>query len=288
MTSGRYSPLPHTRSAPSISCTSSNRNQKPRPPLKKSLPPAVAGGGLFMSGRARRNRFRGRHCRPTGRWADHQRQVGHQLRVDAELRHARPPDEERRALGGAARLDGRDTVAVQSSSAASMLRQVVRIEAPDLGRLRFSWMVPALIPSANLRDRDLDDAPVRVVLAFEGDRSKFSARDAMLSELAHALTGEPMPYATLMYVWGNQSAPGTVLHNTRTSRIRKLVMESGPDKLGQWLEYERDVRADFEKAFGEPPGALVSIGIMTDTDNTRSTATAWYWPIRHVPVKGAP
>ena len=187
-----------------------------------------------------------------------------------------------------ARLDGRDTVAVQSSSAASMLRQVVRIEAPNLGRLRFSWMVPALIPAANLRDRDLDDAPVRVVLAFEGDRSKFSARDAMLSELAHALTGEPMPYATLMYVWGNQSAPGALLHNTRTGRIRKLVMESGPDKLGQWLEYERDVRADFEKAFGEPPGALVSIGIMTDTDNTRSKATAWYGPIRHVGVKGAP
>ena len=186
------------------------------------------------------------------------------------------------------RMDGRDTVFAQSSSAASMLRQMVRVEAPDLGRLRFSWMVPALIPAANLRDRDLDDAPVRVVLAFEGDRSKFSARDAMLSELAHALTGEPLPFATLMYVWGNQSAPGTVLHNTRTSRIRKLVMEFGPGKLGQWLEYERDVRADFEKAFGEPPGALVSIGIMTDTDNTRSMATAWYGPIRHVSVKGAP
>ena len=186
------------------------------------------------------------------------------------------------------RLDGRDAVFAQSTSAASVLRQVVRVEVAELGHLRFSWKVPALISTASLRDRDLDDAPVRVVLAFEGDRSKFSARDAMLSELAHALTGEPMPYATLMYVWGNKSASGAVLHNTRTSRIRKLVMESGPGKLGQWLEYERDVRADFEKAFGEPPGALVSIGIMTDTDNTRSMATAWYGPIRHVSVKGAP
>ncbi len=187
-----------------------------------------------------------------------------------------------------ARLDGRDTVAVQSNSAASMLRQLVRVEAADLGQLRFSWKVPALIPGASLRERDQDDAPVRVVLAFEGDRSKFSARDAMLSELAHALTGEPMPYATLMYVWGNESPPDTLLHNTRTSRIRKIVMESGPGKLGQWLEYERDVRADFEKAFGEPPGALVSIGIMTDTDNTRSSATAWYGPLRHVRVKETP
>ena len=184
--------------------------------------------------------------------------------------------------------DGRDTIAVQSNAAASVLRQVLRIEAADLGRMRFSWKVPALIADANLRDRDYSDSPVRIVLAFEGDRSHFSARDAMLSELAHALTGEPMPYATLMYVWGNHSAPGTVLHNTRTSRIRKLVMESGPSKLSQWLEYERDVRADFEKAFGEPPGALVSIGIMTDTDNTGSSATAWYGPLRHVRVKASP
>ena len=184
--------------------------------------------------------------------------------------------------------DGRDTIAVQSNASASVLRQVLRIEAADLGRMRFSWKVPALIADANLRDRDYSDSPVRIVLAFEGDRSRFSARDAMLSELAHALTGEPMPYATLMYVWGNKSEPGTVLHNLRTSRVRKIIMESGPGRLSQWLEDERDVRAEFEMAFGEPPGALVSIGIMTDTDNTGSSATAWYGPLRHVRVKASP
>jgi len=186
------------------------------------------------------------------------------------------------------RLDGRDAVLVESSSAVSLLRQVLRVEPGDLGSLRFSWKVPALIASADMKDRDVEDSPVRVVLAFEGDRSKFSARDAMLSDLAHALTGEPLPYATLMYVWCNDTEPGTVLNGNRTSRIRKLVLESGGARLNQWLEYERDIRADFEKAFGEPPGALVSIGIMTDTDNTRSLATAWYGPIRHMGLKRAP
>ena len=180
------------------------------------------------------------------------------------------------------RRGGREAMLVDAQSSASMLRQVLRVEAADLGELRFSWQVPALIAAADLRERDLADSPVRIVLAFEGDRAKFSARDAMLSELAHALTGEPMPYATLMYVWCNHSPPGTVLHNSRTSRIRKLVLESGPNRLHQWLDYQRDIRADFEKAYGEAPGALVSIGIMTDTDNTRSHATAWYGPVRHV------
>lgn len=181
-----------------------------------------------------------------------------------------------------ARVDGRDAVLVSAASSISMLRKQVHIPAAELSRVRFSWKLPRLIDDADLSDRDRADAPVRIVLAFEGDRSKFSQRDAMLSELAHALTGEPMPYATLMYVWDTQAAPGTVLTSKRTSRIRKLVMESGARNLNQWLDYERDVRADFEKAFGEAPGALVSIGIMTDTDNTESSTTAWYGPVRHV------
>ena len=181
-----------------------------------------------------------------------------------------------------ARLDGRDTMLVLADSSASMLRQAVRVGPADLSHLRFSWKVPALIESADLTVRERADSPVRVVLAFEGDRSKFSVKDSMLSELAHALTGEPMPYATLMYVWCNEGEPGSVLVNPRTSRIRKLVMESGPGHLNQWLDYERDIRADFVKAFGEPPGALVAIGIMTDTDNTQSTAQAWYGPVRLV------
>jgi Protein of unknown function (DUF3047) len=57
------------------------------------------------------------------------------------------------------------------------------------------------------------------------------------------------------------------------------VLESGPEHLGRWLDYERDIKADFEKAFGEAPGALVGIGIMTDTDNTRGQAQAWYGPV---------
>ena len=81
-------------------------------------------------------------------------------------------------------------------------------------------------------------------------------------------------------MWCNTRPPGTVISNPRTDRIRKIVVESGAKNLKQWLDYERNIRADFEKAFGEPPGALVGIGIMIDTDNTHSMANAWYGPLR--------
>lgn len=180
------------------------------------------------------------------------------------------------------RMEGRDALSVISEASASMVRQDLRIEPADLARVRFSWKVPQLIEQADMALRDRDDAPVRIVLAFEGDRSRFSPRDTALSELARALTGEEMPYATLMYVWCNKREPGTVIRNPRTDRIRKLVVESGTRRLNQWLEYERDIRADYERAFGEKPGALVGMAIMTDSDNTRSRARAWYGPLRLV------
>ena len=177
------------------------------------------------------------------------------------------------------RKDGRNTMVVTSTSSASVLRQVLRIEPAELTSVRFSWKVPELMAQADMALRDADDSPVRIVLMFEGDRSKFSGKNAMLSELARSLTGEALPYATLMYVWCNTRPPGTVIINPRTDRIRTLVVESGASRLQQWVDYERNIRSDYEKAFGEAPGALIGIGIMTDSDNTRSSTKAWYGPV---------
>ena len=182
------------------------------------------------------------------------------------------------------RSEGRDAVSASADSAASMLRRKLRVEPAELGRLRFSWKVPELIALADLGVREKEDSPVRVILAFDGDRSRLSQRDALLSELARSVTGEEMPYATLMYVWCNERAPGSVVQNTRTGRVRKLVLESGSGGLGRWLEYERDIRADYERVFGEKPGALVGIAIMTDSDNTKSRARALYGPVSVIPA----
>ncbi len=172
--------------------------------------------------------------------------------------------------------EGRAALKASAVSSASMLRQPLRVGAAELGVLRFAWKVPALIARADLSQRELHDTPARVMLVFEGDRSKFSAKNAMLSELAHALTGEPLPYATLSYVWCNDCKPYATITNPRTDRIREIPLESGPASLGRWVDYERDIVKDFTSAFGEAPGALLAVGIMTDTDNTGGSAEAWY------------
>ena len=179
---------------------------------------------------------------------------------------------------------GRHAVEAVAQSSASMWRQVLRIEPAQLNVVKFSWKVPGLIAGADMAKRDHDDSPARVVLSFDGDRSKFSVRNVMLSEMARLLTGEEMPYATLMYVWCNACERESMIVNPRTDRVRKLALESGPERLNHWIDYERDIRADFEKTFGEPPGALISVALMTDTDNTKSDTKVWYGPISLTPL----
>jgi len=45
----------------------------------------------------------------------------------------------------------------------------------------------------------------------------------------------------------------------------------------------RNVHDDFVRAFGEEPGMLTAVGVMTDTDNADGYAEAWYGDIRFEP-----
>ena len=175
-----------------------------------------------------------------------------------------------------ASVQGRPALAVSAARSVSILRQRMDSAPVQAGRLAFAWKIDGLPPGADLADAQKEDSPVRVVLAFDGDRALLSPRTNRLSELTRLLTGEPLPYASLVYVWSNTEPVGTVVVNPRTDRIRKLVVDSGPAQLGRWRDHERDVHADFLKVFGEPPGPLLAVALMTDTDNTQSQLNAWY------------
>lgn len=45
--------------------------------------------------------------------------------------------------------------------------------------------------------------------------------------------------------------------------------------------------ADFRRAFGEEPGALIGVALMTDADNTRASAEASYGEVRLLAPDGS-
>jgi hypothetical protein len=93
--------------------------------------------------------------------------------------------------------------------------------------------------------------------------------------LARSIAGEMVPAAALCYVWDSTLAEGTTLWNAYTDRVRMIVVESGPRRLGQWVVEERDVEADFRMAFGEAPPPVSGIAIAADTDQTGETVRSW-------------
>jgi hypothetical protein len=175
--------------------------------------------------------------------------------------------------------EGRKAWQAVANQSASMWRQHVQVAPQAIKDISFSWWVQTKPTGASVADVASEDSAARVLLAFSGDTSTLPVRTRAMFELAEALTGERPPYATLMYVWDAKAPVGSVIINPRTDRVRKIVVDSGPGQLSQWRDHRRDLIADFKLAFGEEPGALTSIALMSDSDNTASTAAAWYGPI---------
>ncbi len=121
-----------------------------------------------------------------------------------------------------------------------------------------------------------DDSPARIVVSFDGDHDKLDFGDRLFYNQFRLFTGQQLPYAALMYVWGSQTPKDGIVPNKHTTRIKLIVVESGREKLGQWLDARRDVVADFRRAFGEEPGRIVSVGILTEADAADRTLDVYY------------
>lgn len=175
--------------------------------------------------------------------------------------------------------DGRPALEASSERSASIWRKRVAPPLTNVGEVSFSWWTQSLIVGASVADIDHEDAVARVIFGFGGDIDKLPLKTRMKFELAQALTGELPPYATLMYVWDSKLPVGSVVINPRSDRIRKIVVDSGPAELRRWRDHRRDLAADFRHAFGEEPGPLQSMAVMTDSDNSRASARTWYGPV---------
>lgn len=180
----------------------------------------------------------------------------------------------------AARKAGRTAVAAQADASASLWRKRLDIAPERLGEVSFSWWVDALIAGADAAQTERGDAVARVLFGFDGDLKRLSFRNRLQFELAETLTGEAPPYATLAYVWETSAPVESVIVNPRSDRLRKIVLDSGTTQLGRWRDHRRHLARDFRRVFGEEPGRLRSVALMTDTDNTRSAARAWYGPVQ--------
>lgn len=168
----------------------------------------------------------------------------------------------------------------KADAAASGMNHPVKFDIRASPTIQFRWKVANLIEGADNSVAAKEDSPVRIVLGFDGDKSKLTFSEKTSSFVAKTATGRELPYAQLVYVWSNRAPVGTVIPNPHTRRVQMVVAVSGPSQVGKWVTVTRNVAEDFKKAFGEEPGIMTDVGILTDTDNTGGSVEAWYGDIR--------
>lgn len=175
--------------------------------------------------------------------------------------------------------NGAVVVKAMSAASASGLVHPLDIDPRESPILQWRWKVPKLIPGADNARRNTEDAPVRVVISFDGDIDSLPLEDRMFFDRIRAVAGYQLPYATLMYIWENRAERGTVIPNPHSARIQMIVAESGAALTDTWKLETQNVYEDYKRAFGAEPGRIKAIAIMTDTDNTGETVEAYYGDI---------
>lgn len=180
---------------------------------------------------------------------------------------------------------GTTIVEARADGSSSGLIELVDIDPSKYPWLTWRWKVHELVPGADNTRRETEDAPARIEVSFDGDATKLSIGDRLWAAQVKALTGTDLPYATLEYVWGDGAPKEAIIENTWTSRIRMLLVESGPERVGGWVTETRNVYEDYRLVFGEAPGRIIAIGVVTDTDATGTKAEARYGDIALLPAK---
>ena len=169
-------------------------------------------------------------------------------------------------------------VKARSEASASGLTREIRIDPREYPVVRWRWKVVNLLETSDISRKDGDDYPARLYVAFEYDPDRVSFFRRAKYQMGRLIFGD-IPIAALNYVWDGKAPVGLFADNAYTDFAKMIVVRSGAQSVGAWVEEERNVYDDYKQAFGEEPPMIKGVAIMTDTDDTKESATAYYGDI---------
>ncbi|MEO6110583.1 MAG: DUF3047 domain-containing protein [Nitrospiraceae bacterium] len=169
-------------------------------------------------------------------------------------------------------------VKAMSDASASGLTKEVRIDPKEYPIIRWRWRVENLLKRSDVNRKDGDDYPARLYVTFEYDPEKTSFSKKLTYKAGRAIFGD-IPIGALNYIWETKTRIGTIVENAYTNFAQMIVVESGPQKVGIWVDEERNIYEDYKRAFGEEPPMINGVAIMSDTDNTKERAITYYGDI---------
>lgn len=162
-------------------------------------------------------------------------------------------------------IDGQAAIRAEGRQSASGLYREVAYSTSDYPLLEWAWRVDRLQSDADIRTKAGQDFAASIFLIFE-EPSWLLKQTTILS---YVWTNERLRAETLVE---NPHHPGTAW---------SIVIESGEQRLGQWINVRRNVAEDYRLAFGKDPPELVkTIALFTDNDQTGQPVVAYYGALR--------
>lgn len=161
-------------------------------------------------------------------------------------------------------------LSAKSNQACSGLVYHIRFDPKKLPLMSWKWKV-LKFPEKNV--------PVQKEKGKEKgwlERDDYAARVYVIF-----LSWNFMNIHSLEYVWDENLSKETVISSPYFSNLKLIVIESGKQKTNDWVFEKRNIYNDYKKAFGRAPNRPVgAVALMTDSDNTASTAEALYTDIK--------
>ena len=168
-----------------------------------------------------------------------------------------------------------------SEASASGLTKEVKIDPREYPIVRWRWKVENLLKTSDVTRKEGDDYPARLYITFEYDPDKVNLSSKLKYKAGRIIFGD-IPIRALNYIWETNTPVGTIVENAFTDFVQMIVVESGPQNVGTWIDEERNIYEDYKQAFGEEPSMINGVAIMSDTDNTKERAVAYYGDITFV------
>jgi hypothetical protein len=159
---------------------------------------------------------------------------------------------------------GKGIIKAESVGSRSSLYREVGEKERNLRVLSWRWKISNVVRSAIETKKDRFDAAARVMAVFGRDKG------------FRVLEGTEPSGFRIEYLWASHLPQGRVFDHPGEKHCKVFVLESGERKAGEWVFERRDLHEDYKKAFGIEPGAVLAIGIQTDTDQSNEMVTAYY------------
>jgi hypothetical protein len=163
----------------------------------------------------------------------------------------------------------------ESDNSASGIIWKKQYDVYEYPKLRWRWRVENVYLKGDATKKSGDDYPVRIYVIFQYDPATASAGKRLKYGFAKAVYGEYPPDSGLNYVWESRDNPAAFVVSPYTDSMMMFLKEQGAAKVGQWVEEEADVLADYRKAFGKDPPRSASLAVMNDSDNTGEKAVSF-------------